>query len=242
MMIRMESYMNPHIHTDSTEHAVETVRMNHISLLAMIILVCVVFFLQRRMNEIMGWFILEGNMLKLMVIARLVVSILLPVLLLLTILRIPVRHALGLYSPTWIKTSLAVLIGFILIFAVNMVLPLIVQPSQKLAEESSSIVVYRNLTEFFLSLLTVSIFASVVDELFFRGVLLRSIMMRYGKIVAIVVTAMLTALFHTFEPFKLLHAFIMGLIFATSVIWTNSVYTSIILHSLHNSLALIPQE
>lgn len=66
-------------------------------------------------------------------------------------------------------------------------------------------------------------------------------MMRYGKIAAIVATALLTALFYTLEPFKLTHSFIMGAIFATSVVWTNSVYMSILLHSLHNTLALLPQ-
>ena len=218
-----------------------TATMKQASLLSLVILVIVVFLLQRGISETTESIALEGNTLKLMVITRLIVSILLPVLLFLTIFRLPVRHTLGLYPSPWIRTSFAVILGFVLIFTVNMVLPFVVQPSQKLAEESSSIAAYGNLSELLLSFLTVSIFASIVDELFFRGIILRSVMKRYGKVLAIVVTAVLTALFHKFEPFKLTHAFIMGLIFATSVVWTNSVYTSIILHSLHNSLALLPQ-
>ena len=182
-----------------------------------------------------------GNFLKLAVIARLVLSILFPLFLYLKIRKLSARIFLGLYLPPPVKCLLAVIGGFVTILGINFLLPRLIPPSPQLVHVSQSLTAYGNSGEFLLSFLTVVIFASVTDELFFRGLLLRTLMIRYGKYAAIFTTAMLTALFHTLEPFKLIHAFLMGLIFATAVIWTNSVYTAIILHSLHNALALLPQ-
>lgn len=208
-------------------------------LFSLILLVIVVFLLQKFFGTVTNELALEGNLLKLMVMTRLVLTIFLPVALFLKILRLPARSALGLNPPPPIKTLIAVISGFVLILAVTFVLPMIISPSQQLVKTSQAIVSYGNVPEFLLSFLTISVFASVVDELFFRGILLRSLMKRHGKVVAVLTTAILTAMLHTREPFKLAHAFLMGCIFAISVVWTNSVYTGIILHSLHNSLALL---
>ncbi|MFQ6114783.1 MAG: lysostaphin resistance A-like protein, partial [bacterium] len=78
------------------------------------------------------------------------------------------------------------------------------------------------------------------DELLFQGFMLRAFSVRYGEVVAMLVTALATALFHTWEPFKFGHAFVMGIIFATAVLWSRSVVASILLHALLNSLALLP--
>ena len=98
----------------------------------------------------------------------------------------------------------------------------------------------NNIPEFLLMLLLIAIVAPMADEFFFRGLLLQDLKGRWGKIAAIVITAALTALFHTLAPFKLIHAFTMGIIFASLVVWTRSIYTSLILHCFNNLLSLIP--
>lgn len=211
------------------------------TLFFLLILIIIVFLIQSGIQEIKKWLEPEGNLLKLMIIFQLTISILLPVILYLKILKHPWKENLGLYLPPLKKAIIAIFIGFFAIITISMVLPRIIPPSPELMQKSSSIASYDNFLEFLLSFITVAIFASVVDELFFRGILLRGVMKHHGKISAIVITAIFTALFHTWEPFKLTHAFIMGLIFATAVVWTNSVYTSIMLHGLHNFLSLLPQ-
>lgn len=233
--------MNSQFDKYRNSHSINTFVTKRTSLLFFGILVIVVYVLQIGIIGIRNWLAPQGSLLKLMVIANQLFAILLPTFLFLIIFRLPTRQALGLYAPPWIKTILAVVLGFVLIYAVNYVLPQIIPPTQKFTTATSSIIEYRNLLEFLLTFLTISVVAPLADELFFRGILLRFLMMRYGKIVAIIITALLTALFHSLEPFKLTHSFIMGVIFATSVVWTNSVYTSIILHGLHNALALLPQ-
>ncbi len=212
-----------------------------ISPLIVALLVVIVWLLQFLMNEGMELLSPEQNLLKIAVILRLSITFLLPVIVFLKYYQLRPSESLGLNRPPWVKTTLAVVLGIVLIMAVSIMLPQIIPPSQELMQTSGSITAYTNLPEFLLAFLTAVVFASVADELFFRGIVLQYLLKRYGKILAIVLTALLTALFHTLEPFKLVHAFLMGVIFAASVIWTRSVYTSIILHGLHNALALIPQ-
>ena len=212
-----------------------------LSPVAIALLVVIVWLLQFLLNEAIESISPERNLLKISVILRLSITFLLPVIVFLKYYQLRPSESLGLNRPPWGKTTLAVVIGIVLIMAISIILPQIIPPSRDLMQTSGSITAYTNLPEFLLAFLTAVIVASVADELFFRGIVLQYLLKRYGKILAIVLTALLTALFHTLEPFKLVHAFLMGVIFASSVIWTRRVYTSIILHGLHNALALIPQ-
>lgn len=210
-----------------------------VSLVALFGLIVVVFLLQQVMTGLREYLSPEGSLLKCMVIANQLVSILLPVLSFITVFRLPGRDALGLYKPPLLKTLIAVAGGFVLIYAVNSVLPRLVPPTQVYTDTSSSIVAYGSVWELLLVVLTISIVAPLADELFFRGLVLRSFMTRYGKVLAVLMVGFLTALFHTLEPFKLLHSFLMGVLFASAVVWTRSLWTSVVLHSLHNSLSLL---
>ncbi len=233
--------MNSKLSSDTIQSSVNPIEKKTASLFSLIILVMIVFLLQSGMSSVTKNLAVEGNLLKLLVIAKQLVCIFIPVALTVVILRLPIRDTLGLYAPRWGRAVIAVIVGFILIYAINLLLPMILRPTQQLTQSTASIVTYSNIFEFLFTLLTISFVAPVVDETFFRGILLQGLRQKYGAIVAILVTALLTALFHKPEPFKLTHAFLMGVIFASSVVWTNSVYTSIILHGIHNSLALIPQ-
>jgi len=233
--------MSSELSNNTIESSVNPTEKKTASLLSLIILVLVVFFLQTGMSSVTKNFTFEGNLLKLMVIAKQLICIFLPVVLTVYIFRLPIRESIGFYSPPWGRTIIAIILGFILIYTINLLLPMILRPTQKLTQSTASIVAYSNVFEFMLTFLTISVVAPVVDEIFLRGILLQGLLLKYGKIIAILATALVTALLHTLELFKLTHAFLMGVIFASSVVWTKSVYTSIILHSIHNSLALIPQ-
>jgi hypothetical protein len=174
-----------------------------------------------------------------MVIANQILSILLPVLSFIVFFRLPWKDALGLYRPPLLKTLVAVVGGFVLIYAINSILPRLIPPTPVYTGTTSSILAYGNAWDFLLVVLTISIIAPLADEFFFRGILLRGFMTKYGNVVAILLVGILTALFHTLEPFKLVHSFLMGVLFASAVVWSGSLWTGIILHSLHNSLSLL---
>ncbi len=212
----------------------------NVPLLALLALVVVVYLLQQLMLGTRQALAPEGNWLKWMVLANQIISILLPVLIFVWLNRLPWKETLGFHRPPFLKTAIAVFGGIVLIYGVNAVLPRIVPPTPVYSDMAGSIVSYSNVPEFLLMLLTIAVAAPFADELFFRGLLLYSLKQRYGRVIAIVAVGVLTALFHTFEPFKLTHSFVMAVIFSSAVIWTGSVWTSIILHALHNCLSLIP--
>jgi membrane protease YdiL (CAAX protease family) len=211
------------------------------TLLSLGVLVAVTYALRFGISRAARGLAPEGDLLKLVVMGENVITTLLPACLFVLVLRLPFRRSLGLYQPPWRRTILAILLGLVLMVAVLAGLPHIIPPSPRLVEATQSIAAYGSLPSFLLAFLTAGVVASVADEFFFRGVLLQGLIPSCGKASAILITAVLTALFHTVEPFKLAHSFIMAAIFATSVVWTRSLYTAIILHTLHNSLALIPQ-
>jgi membrane protease YdiL (CAAX protease family) len=210
-----------------------------VSMAALIGLIAVVFLLQQGMIGLRGSMAPEGNLFKWMVIANQLVSIFLPVIMFIALFRLPWKDALGLYKPPLIRTSLAVAAGFALIYGINAVLPRLIPPTPVYTKPSASIVAYNNVWELLLVILTISIAAPLADEFFFRGLLLRGFMAKYGTVAAILIVGCLTALFHTLEPFKLVHSFLMSVLFASAVVWSGSLWTSIILHGLHNSLSLL---
>lgn len=210
-------------------------------MLHLCILIALVYALQVGVLRLMKLWGPEGNWLKLAIIAQQTLCILLPVIVFILIRRLPARHALGAYEPIWWRMVIAVVAGFFLMIIINLTLPRLIPPSQAYAESGASIVAYDSLPGLLLTILAISIVAPLADELFFRGIILRGLMARCGTLGAILIVAALTALFHKLEPLKLTHSFIMGMIFAASVVWTRSVYTSLILHAVHNSLSLLPQ-
>lgn len=217
----------------------KTRKLNEISNLSLIGLIIVIYLLQQGMMWLRQAIEPQGVAFKWMVAANQLVSILLPVILFVLILRLPWKQALGLAKPPWIKTAVAVVLGIVLIYGINSFLPRIIPPTPTYTDMSNSIVAYDDVWGLLLTIFTISVAAPLADELFFRGILLQTWRVKYGKLVAVVAVGILTALFHSFEPFKLTHSFIMSTIFASSVLWTGSVWTSIILHGLHNALSLI---
>jgi membrane protease YdiL (CAAX protease family) len=211
------------------------------SLLHLCILIALVYGLQVGVLRLVKLWSPESNWLKLAIIAQQAICILLPVIGFIILHRLPAREALGAYKPIWYRTVIAVVGGFFLMMIINLTLPRLIPPSQAYAESGASIVAYEGFSGLLLTVLAISIVAPLADELFFRGIILRSLMARFGTLGAILIVAALTALFHKLEPMKLTHSFIMGVIFAASVVWTRSVFTSLILHGIHNSLSLLPQ-
>ncbi|UCG89115.1 MAG: CPBP family intramembrane metalloprotease [Gemmatimonadota bacterium] len=212
-----------------------------VPLVALLGLIVVVFLLQQVMLGVRERVVLEGNQFKWMVVANQVISILLPVVLFIAVLRLRWKNSLGLFKPPWVKMLVAIASGFVLIYAVNTILPTIIPPGPVYTEATSPILAFVGVWGLLLTVFTISVVAPLADELLFRGLVLRVLLAKYGPVAAVLLVGTLTALFHTLEPFKLVHSFLMGVLFACAVVWTGSLWTSIALHALHNSLAFLPQ-
>ena len=88
----------------------------------------------------------------------------------------------------------------------------------------------------FWAIVTAVIFAPVFEELIFRGLLLESLLRRHRRLLSVVVSSLIFAIVH-FQPSVMLVAFVSGLVFGTLYLHTNSIFTTIILHSINNSIA-----
>ena len=95
----------------------------------------------------------------------------------------------------------------------------------------------------FLPLLLVSvvIVAPVVEEVFFRGFLFRGIeQSKVGPIGAVLITTTIWTLIHfQYDWFEMMLVFILGILFGVARIRTNSIYTTIAMHSLVNLISAI---
>lgn len=85
--------------------------------------------------------------------------------------------------------------------------------------------------------LNLTMIPAVFEELAFRGILMQSLR-RFGDSFALVVSAILFSLVHI-SPLSIPNAFVMGLVIGYFVLFTGSVHTGIIIHLVHNLLALL---
>ena len=85
--------------------------------------------------------------------------------------------------------------------------------------------------------LATAIVPAIVEELLFRGVLTRGFMGR-GNLLAICVPSAMFGLFHL-EPTQAAGTFVLGVGFAIARLYTDSVLTSILCHSVYNAYELV---
>jgi membrane protease YdiL (CAAX protease family) len=80
--------------------------------------------------------------------------------------------------------------------------------------------------------------APIVEELFYRGLLLRALQRRFGDVVAIVVSGVVFGLVH-FQVLPTLGLAVFGMILATLVIKTDRLGPAVLAHMTFNMLAII---
>lgn len=81
------------------------------------------------------------------------------------------------------------------------------------------------------------ILGPIIEELLFRGYILKGLRNKYGMTVALLVSSVIFAVFHL-NIVQILNAFIMGIIFGLLYIKTGSVFSCMLAHILNNSIAM----
>ncbi len=83
----------------------------------------------------------------------------------------------------------------------------------------------------------VAVVAPIVEELIFRGLILKGFRSNYSAVTAVVMSALLFALFHL-NPWQFPATFALGLFLGWIMIRTNNIFLAILGHSIHNFLVL----
>ncbi len=78
--------------------------------------------------------------------------------------------------------------------------------------------------------------APLMEELFFRGLLLRGLLRRWPAVPAVVASALLFALFHA-NPWQFLAPLILGLFYGWLTVRSGSLWPAILAHALNNAIA-----
>lgn len=94
----------------------------------------------------------------------------------------------------------------------------------------------QNSMQYIIGFFVIAITPGICEEIMFRGVLLDAYE-KIGHKKAILITAFLFSIFH-FNILNVVGPFILGIIFGIMVYKTNSIYTSIIGHTVNNGIAL----
>ena len=91
---------------------------------------------------------------------------------------------------------------------------------------------------FWITLISVSVFAPLFEEWLCRGIVLRSLLTKYSPATAIIVSAAFFAIIH-FNPWQAIPAFILGLLFGYVYYKTGSLKLTMLMHCANNTMAAV---
>lgn len=165
------------------------------------------------------------------------ILILIPSLLLILIMKVPIKKFLRLNKISFKQILLIIIITIftypMAVFLQGIFLTLLDSftdfiPNQIPTPNSSESYLY--------GLFVMAITPGICEEFMFRGVILNAYdKLGYKK--SIIITAALFGMFH-FTLVNFIGPFVLGIVFGIMVYKTNSIYTSMIAHSINNAIAL----
>lgn len=88
-----------------------------------------------------------------------------------------------------------------------------------------------------LGILTVAVFAPILEELMFRGAITRTLLKKYNPTKAIILSALIFGIFHL-NPVQIFSATLIGLLLGWIYYKTASLVPCILIHILNNSLSV----
>ena len=91
---------------------------------------------------------------------------------------------------------------------------------------------------FWITLISVSVFAPLFEDWLCRGIVLRSLLTKYSPATAIIVSAVFFAIIH-FNPWQAIPAFILGLLFGYVYYKTGSLKLTMLMHCANNTMAAV---
>jgi membrane protease YdiL (CAAX protease family) len=148
-----------------------------------------------------------------------------------------IKEYLGLRRFSW-KTFLVLMGVFILLLvAIDYLTP----PSSNASDSTFTIDAYKTAVWPVLLWLAVAGFGPVFEEVFFRGFLFAGLeQSRLGSAGAIFITALLWASLHLqYSLFGMASIMVMGLVFGFVRLKTGSLWSTILMHTVWNALALL---
>ncbi|MDW7669891.1 MAG: type II CAAX endopeptidase family protein [Bacillota bacterium] len=167
-------------------------------------------------------------------------SIFAPSFLLMLIMKKDIKKLYFLNTPKNIRYffwGILLWIGAIILSGIYTYYAVKFMPTDELIESFDYIFSQTTLTQ---QIIIMAAVPAVIEELFFRGVILFSMMKKTNIVIAVLVSSLLFSLMH-FSIIKIFPTFLLGGIFAYVVYKTNSIIPAMVLHFVNNSMSIIAQ-
>lgn len=166
-----------------------------------------------------------------------VAGIAVPVLMYFAVKKIPLEDALPFEKPGLLKMAACVFFGAAVCMLANIPANMVANlekafqfngelPSMPLTDDPWVLVLYG---------IVIAVIPPIVEELLFRGMILHSLR-RFGDGFAVVASAILFGFYHG-NFIQMVFAFIAGLVMGLVVVRTGSLWTSILIHFINNSIS-----
>ena len=142
-------------------------------------------------------------------------------------------------SPNWIRKRPWVTLVWCVVAALGAIIPSVwlqehMPTLPNLAEDAFDLILKERW-----GYVSIGLLAPLVEEIVFRGAILRALLQRCGKAwVAIAISALLFAIAHM-NPAQLPHAFLIGLLLGWMYYRTDSIIPGIVYHWINNSVAYV---
>lgn len=108
----------------------------------------------------------------------------------------------------------------------------------KLIGEIPIVTAEMSISHYVVTFITICILAPIWEELFFRGIVLRRLLMKWHAPASIVVSSIIFGLFHL-NPSQVLYAGILGLLLGYAYLRTGNIFVPMVLHGVANGVSFI---
>lgn len=138
-----------------------------------------------------------------------------------------------------IKKFVILLFFYVGVYVIaTLVMNLMASLFPNLAEEYTGLMGTISFDNFWLSTLTIALMPAIAEEVLFRGIVLPAFNKKYGKVVAIVASALIFGIYHM-NWIQGVYAFILGLALGYIFVKTGSIFVTMIFHFLNNFYAVL---
>lgn len=139
-------------------------------------------------------------------------------------------------KPNYIDMLVCVAFSFGIVFTLLPVSNIFMGLLDLIGYEMTGGIIVDSVGEYITYIFLVCMLPAFVEETLFRGVILQGLRQK-SNVFAIFISAFLFSIFHQ-NPSQTIHQFIVGVIWATLVIKTGSIWISVLLHFLNNFIAI----
>lgn len=190
-----------------------------------------------------SFFTTDWEVVRTVVVSQVLV-ILLPPLILLRNGSFPVKKVLALKRPSlssWPATLMLITGGWLIAIQLAALQNLVMPFPEDVMDSFAELFEQLNALPLIQAVIVIAVLPGICEEILCRGVLLRSIIPRFGVVGAVLLSGMAFGLLHL-NLYRLLPTTFIGILLGFLAVSTGSIYPAMLAHALNNALSFLVQK